>query len=251
MNNRNWTQPALALCAAATLSAATPALGGNKGPVLFDISNGTALPKEDFAAKVSVIGCSWATKDGDLGPITVELHVGDQAFAPFGEVNIDPYSSYSGTANPGLALPSNVNTGGMAPRHLVVQQMFDKSEQVTVTAHAWEYYQSISSTPYVLNSQTQSSAVMVLRDGDEVPEFETNELQTPIEVYLKPYTNHAGTHLMLHPNQAIYLFDFNAATGSGTVDYQDLVVIMTFGDSVEELENNAYAPIGNLGTTYD
>ncbi len=256
---------ALAACTAgllAGLPAATASADRGDRAVDFSITRGQVVPGEDFAAKITVIGCSWGTASGQLGAITVQVHVGDETIEPFGAAIIDPYGSSSsrrsgrrsrrgGSSTPSLPTTGgNVNTGSISPIHMIIDQMFDPDAAITMTARAWEANASVSRTPYVLNSSSDLGAVMVLRDGDDVPTFSTMSNQTNVEAYLNPYTNEAGSHMALHPNQAIYLFEFNNLSGSFGIDYQDLVVMVTLGESVEDLEEDL-PPLSDLGTAYD
>ena len=248
----------------AGLPGATASAGDGNG-VDFRIVQNAVVPDEDFAAKVTVIGCSWATASGQRGAITVQVHVGDETIEPFGTALIDPHGSSSsssrrsgrrsrGGSSSTSSLPTtggDVNTGSIAPQHMIIDQMFDQDADIAITARAWEANASVSRSAYVLNSVSDLGAVMVLRNGDAVPTYSTMNNQTNVEAYLNPYTNEAGSHMALHENQAIYLFEFNNLNGNFGIDYQDLVVMITFGDSVEHLEDEEYPPVSDLGTAYD
>lgn len=73
-----------------------------------------------------------------------------------------------------------------------------------------------------VSSDQNTENVRVYRDGDSVPEFESESGQQSAAAYVEPYVE--GGEITLDDNQAVYLFDFN----EDGHDYQDAVVLVSF-----------------------
>ncbi len=205
--------------------------------VSFTVVDGNVIPEDEFAVKVTIIGCSWMDIYGTLGPVSLQVNVGGEIFDPFGDAT-------DHTAG-------NVNTGSPEPRHLIIQKMFD-DQVVSVTARGWQLA-DLASGPSVLNSHDNTEAVMVLRDGDPVPNISAMASQAKVEIYLQSYTDASGAFIRLHDNQAIYLFELNnlALDPAEYLDYQDVVALITIGSSIEDLEDEPYPPLSTVDPLFD
>lgn len=80
----------------------------------------------------------------------------------------------------------------------------------------WSQYASYDDDPHVL----------VLRDGDAVPEIQPFGGQTALSSYLDPYVEDG--HITLPADQVIVLYEFTSDLSSAAADYQDLVLLLDF-----------------------
>lgn len=70
--------------------------------------------------------------------------------------------------------------------------------------------------------------VVVLQDGDAVPDKPEFGDQDSIESFLQPYIDVATGTVTLENSQAILLFEFNPSVNSLAADFQDLVALFDF-----------------------
>jgi len=216
------TSKRIMLSFAATALAATTFMTGQahaQTEIDFQINEGQVAPTEAYAARVSVLGAA-ITSGGQKMPVTVKFHVGESVFEPFG--------SHADHA------VGNVNDDG-AVRHHVINQMFDPSESIKVTATSWR----TSGSAYLeRNSYDQSTSVKVLRDGDPIPNIAGYDDQADAVSFLRKYLDNENGVMRLHYNQVFYLFELGTTNlSSSAADFQDLVVLVTLGDKPSALEN--------------
>ena len=77
------------------------------------------------------------------------------------------------------------------------------------------------------NSHTSSDQLMVLRNGDTVPNISGYMGQSSVEDFVSDYIGDDGT-VVLDENQSIYLFELGSTNPSSSAfDRQDLVVLVT------------------------
>jgi hypothetical protein len=81
-------------------------------------------------------------------------------------------------------------------------------------------YASVPADPHVL----------VLRAGDPAPDVPAFGSQPELlEAFLQPYVNTFTSTMVLDVNQVILLFEFTGDLSSSAADFQDLVILFTFG----------------------
>lgn len=184
----------------------------------FEISDGRVVPSEAFAAKVSVLGAAITSGGRDM-PVTVQFRIGDMVIEPFGS-HSDPDAG-------------NVNDH-RGPRHFIIQETFDASEQIEVTATSWR----TSGSKYLQrNSHEESPSVKVLRDGDDVPDITGFAEQADAVRFVQKYIDPETNTMHMDENQAIYLFELGTTRlSSSAADFQDAVVLVTLGESPEALD---------------
>jgi hypothetical protein len=211
------------LVAAAGLLA-LPALAA--GPsVSFRINEGRIEPSSEYAVKVSIIGCAF-TSNGVPQPITVSLKVDDERAEPFGDAD---------------STQGNVNQPSLAVSEHIVPDMQQVGTSVTIEATSWY---SNGRRIMSVDSHDERQNVKVLRNGDPVPNIAGFDGQEQVEYFLEPYLTDDGAHIWLHPNQAIYLFELGTTNvSSSAADFQDVVVLVTLGTSIEQLENEEFGPV--------
>jgi len=193
----------------------------------FEISDGKVVPSEEYAARVTILGAA-ITSGGTDVPVTVQVRVGDTIINPFGSHD-DPTEG-------------DINDGQRA-RHYIVDTMLDADTGIDVTATSWVG----GSVHLSHNSHDESTAVKVLRNNDPLPDIAGFDGQDDVLSFIAQYIDTEAGVVRLHKNQAIYLFEIGTSNlTSSAADFQDAVVLVTLGDSIETLEN-----FDLLGAMYD
>lgn len=214
-----------ALIATAGAALTSDALAATTPNVSFRVNAGKIDPESDYAVKFSVLGTAISYENGTLVPVTVQLHAGNETFEPFGDAD---------------SLAGDVNQPDRTLVHHVVPQMFAHSDKVTVTATSWT---PEGSRVYERESHDNKTFVKILRDGDALPDIPAFNGQEDIQYFIEPYLTNDNQRILLHPNQALLLFELGTDDpNSAAADFQDVVMLVTFGVSVEDLETNPYGP---------
>lgn len=195
-------------------------------PIAFGISSGTVTPTEAFAAKFTVLGAA-VSKSGlyDM-PVTVTLNAGSTSATPFGDYH--------------TPLDGNVNDGNN-PRSHIFPSQFTAGTPLSIKATVWQKTsdlvvgdQNSDWEPYAeYDSGSGTKHVMVLRDGDDVPNTDGFLDQLAIEDFIRDYIDPDTNTMQLDANQAIYLFEFGSTTGS-SADFQDLVMLVSLAEQPED-----------------
>lgn len=185
----------------------------------FQISEGRVVPTEDFAVKLTVLGAAITSGGVDM-PVTVKFRIGDEVIEPFGAHDD--------------RVAGNVNDHRGA-RHHIIQRVFDPDARIDVTATSWRTGGGVYLSR---NSHDESASVKVLRNGDAVPDLAGFEDQADAVHFVRKYIDTETNTMLLHENQAIYLFELGTTNlSSSAADFQDAVVLVTLGKSPEELSN--------------
>ncbi len=229
MNNR-FTTKTLAFAAAAGLAgsfaAASPGTASANADAYsfgYEINNRRVVPSSDFAAKVSVIGAAITYGQGGYDiPVTLRVEVGSGAYDLFG--------------NASDASDGNLNDHSDA-RHLIMDETFVNGEDINLTATSWVSGNSGWERHLEVSTADNSAQVKVLRNGDAIPDIPAFDGQTSTEEFLGEYLDTATGTVDIADDQVIYLFELgNTDPSSSGADFQDLVVLITLGDSPEALE---------------
>ncbi len=221
-------------------------------------SGGTLTVNERFAARVEVLGAAISANGAYDMPVTISAEVGDDDFEPWGDVD--------------KAVSGNINDD-RNPRSFDVPDIYDAGSEVTVLAKAfnkkrewkkdwywsyscwcWRYQWVYNFAPGTHNgdwyefrerqSGEDSDFVKVLRDGDAVPNIAGYLSQGSVASFVTDYIENG--HVVLEPNQAIYLFELGTTNlNSSAADFQDAVVLLTLA---KEIEVVAATPGGSSGT---
>lgn len=205
-------------CLGAVLAPAGLAQAGET--IDFTISDGRVVPGENFAVKVSVLGAAITSSGVDM-PVTVKVNINGQSFEPFGDAD-DPSAGDVNDHSP--------------PRHFIVQETFGENSAIDVTGTSWR----TSGSVYLQrNSHSESPSVKVLRDGDPVPVISGFENQTDAVEFVRDYIDPETNRMTMDVNQSIYLFELGTTRlTSSAADFQDLVVLVTLGESPEALADD-------------
>ncbi len=187
-------------------------------PIDFTISDDRVVPTEDFAVKVSVLGAAISYNGTDF-PVTTQLIVDGQIYEPFGPLD-DPEAGDVNDHSP--------------PRHFIVPQVFDPSVSIAVASTSWHFDLSEWKSR---NTSQPSDMVMVLRNGDPVPNIDGFGDQADAADLVATYIDTDTNTMSLDINQVIYLFELATDdVDSAYADFQDLVVLVTLGTTPEALE---------------
>ena len=199
---------------------ATPALADEPEKIDFDIDANKVVPTEDFMVMVSVLGSAIASGNNDV-PVTVQLKIGDKEVNPWGDY--------------GDKEDGDVNDPYAPTRNHIVNELFEvdadsdpADTEVTVNARSWWG----SGIHIEADTSTDTNQVKVLRDGDPVPDIKGLNDQADVLYFIEPYIDLESNRISLDANQAIYLFELGTTSmNSSSADFQDLVVLVTFGKS--------------------
>lgn len=83
------------------------------------------------------------------------------------------------------------------------------------------------------SESTNAEYLVVLRDGDAVPNYDAGNGQQDVAEYAEAFIEDG--EVVLDDNQAVFLFDFNRqGTDHPTADYQDAVVLVSFFSQASE-----------------
>ena len=117
-----------------------------------------------------------------------------------------------------------------------MQETFGENSSIDVTGTSWR----TSGSVYLQrNSHEESPSVKVLRDGDPVPDISGFENQTDAVEFVRNYIDPATNTMTMDENQSIYLFELGTTRlTSSAADFQDLVVLVTLGESPEALADD-------------
>lgn len=223
-----------AACAAGLLAVPVTSFAEEgDGTIEFEIVDGKVVPSENFAVMVSVLGAAITSSGTDI-PVTAQVHLGDDTIEPWG-----PYGS-----------PTNGDVNDHGPvRHYIVDETFDADDgiDITVSGRSWlkkkrwysGVYDSHWRTHLSANSHDEGWQVKVLRDGDDAPDIDGFDNQQDAEEYVGAYIDYETGKMTMDENQAIYLFEIGTTNvSSSAADFQDLVVLVTLGESPEDFYEN-------------
>ncbi len=126
-----------------------------------------------------------------------------------------------------LYLDNNTNPESWNTSQPLTMPTLPKGTTITV--------ESIADAPFcggywkkVSSNDSQSALLVVLRDGDPVPDITPFDNQTTIDNFLKSYIDLENDKIKLEPNEVIYLFELGTNNPqSSAFDLQDNVVLAT------------------------
>ncbi len=191
----------------------------------FKISNGNVVPDGPFVPMFTVVGAEM----GDGIKVTASLHIGSTVVEPFGSFD--------------KAIAGNLNDNGN-PRKYVHPLICDAKTPIWIEGRSWtptSFSTSNNESDWTehlkYSSATDHTQVRVLRDGDSVPTTNGFGNQDSLKTLLKAFLDSGGSKVKLNANQAIWFFElWTTDTNDAAYDMQDLVVLVTLGDSTGYLE---------------
>lgn len=192
--------------------------------IAFEISEGQIVPSEDYALKVTVLGAAIASGAHDM-PVTVEFQVGSSVGAPFGDFSDASAGDINDDDN---------------PRRFIADGLIAAGTPVTVTTRSWmssDASQNKNFSPYMtVNSHQNSPQVLVLKNGDAVPDIAPFMDQAQISDMVRDFVDQKTGTIVLDENQAIFLFELGTTDlTSAAADFNDAVVLVTLASHPSEL----------------
>ncbi len=201
-------------------------------PVDFAIDGGKVVPSEDFAAKVTVLGAAITASGTYDVPVTVRLRIGSTYIEPWGDWDLPVNATVNDDDN---------------PREHILPTTYGPGTTISLEARSWikkKYWYSGNYNSHwkkylEKDSYDNTPHILVLRDGDDVPDIEPFMNQTEIEDFIRDYVDDVTGMVVLDENQAIYLFELGTTNlSSSAADFQDLVVLVTLAKDPADLEED-------------
>ncbi len=178
----------------------------------FVIHGGHVVPNDRFMASVQVLGAAIQNSGRDRR-VTFEVEIGGKVIEPFGAMDD--------------ADGANVNDG-RNPRSFDIPAVFNAGTPISITARSYWFETSNPSVHFERSSATDSDYVLVLRDGDSVPNIKGFQNQSTIVDFVEDYIDPDTKLVTLAPNDAIFLFEIGTSNlGASSADFQDLVLLVT------------------------
>ncbi len=183
---------------------------------LFEIEDGEVIVNEKSSTKLKALGCALTSGGKDI-PVTCYFVINGEKVYPFGNGS-DPTKSKNVKKN-------DINDH---KQHEFDAGILEGGAEISVVGISWlPKYGGYSK--YLQKSSNPANAnVLVLKDGDSVPDIEGFDGQDDIEEYIKDYIDTKNKKVTLKPNQAILLFELGTTNlNSSAADFQDMVVLVT------------------------
>lgn len=256
-NGRIVTASAVDAAGRPLMALSMPATGGEV-VTDFDIDGGHLVPDEVFAVELKVIGAAIENGTYHL-PVTAQIQIGNDTIEPFG-----PYMlPVAGNLNDNQDVTGRANVSSDR-RTFRSTRTYPAGTAIGVTGRSWTRNRGANglidshwSENYTVTSNSASTRMQVLRNGDKMPNYDPAYDQDSIEVYLADYVDDSG-RIELADHQVIYLFELGTSSGG---DFQDLVVLASlvphpsdFGDEPPAPAPGCIAAGGSqavLGSTSD
>ena len=192
--------------------------GGGEGPD-FVIDGDTVSPTEDFSCELKVLGA--ALNIGYDMPVTLRVKfVGGAGWTdPFGQWN-----------SPTTA---NINDGEEHEYECPTFQANDEIDMEGISwIKKWFWYSGEKDSHWKVwmsqdTDNQDNDNIIVLRDGDAVPDVPGFGSQESVQDYVAPYVDLETDLVNLGSNQALYLFElWTEDLESEAADFQDLVLLL-------------------------
>ena len=182
-----------------------------RGLTNFEIVDGRVIIHEDFKATVEILGVD--IKSGiNLVPVTFVI----TTLGGGSNIQHEPFGSYDD--------PDSGNVNGVALTPYELPGLYPAGATITVAGKSWQG----SNTMLEVDSDANSPQVLVLRNGDSVPDIQPFENQTSLADYISDYVNAATNIVTIAENQVFYLFELGTTNmNSNAADFQDLVVLVS------------------------
>ena len=133
----------------------------------------------------------------------------------------------------------------------VLPDTYPASSAVTVIAQSWlKNNPSLSGddndhwySQRVVDSSTHSQQLIVLRDGDPVPNIAPFLNQPSAAAFLQEHIDFNTNTIRLGPNQALYLFEMGTTNlHSSAANFQDFAVLLTLAKTPSQAGDLSYPP---------
>jgi hypothetical protein len=202
----------------------------------FEMVNQTVVPQQEFAVMVDCLGSQ--IYSSYHRPVTAKIRIGAREFEPFGpygqpvEGNVNDDQSATGGMNPGAN-----------PRQHVFSGTFSADEALSVVGKSWRKIDDSDTgllnshweTNQVADSQSPSIQIIMLRDGDDVPDNPPLNDQASLHAFIADFIDLDAGKMTMCDNQVIFLFELGTTGTSSGADFQDLVLLVTFAEASGQL----------------
>ncbi|MDD3245826.1 MAG: type IV pilin N-terminal domain-containing protein [Methanosarcina sp.] len=182
----------------------------------FDIAGKSVVPNGAFISGFTVLGAAITNgAGGDDLMVTTRLKVGNDTFDPWGDYN--------------LAVTGNVNDHTTHSWNLPAT--YPAGTPVSISGKSWNLIKSPNSLDsswaerIEVSSMDDSEYLIVLRNGDAVPQIKGFSDQNSITDFVDAYVE--DDKIVLEENEVIFLFELgNGPLTDPSSDFQDLVILM-------------------------
>ncbi len=194
----------------------------------FDIQEGAVIPKDSFISDFKVLGSAIKYGSYDM-MVTTQIKVGNDTFDPWG-----------------YDLPVTGNVNDHTTHSWNLPSAYPAGTPITISSKAWQhkndysyYYDNYGPDEawkgYMeVNSENNPDNVIILKNGDTVPDISGYLDQQPLEEFLIGYIDQTTHKVTMDENEAIFLFELGTTDlNSPAADFQDLVILV----SVDSGEN--------------
>ncbi len=187
----------------------------------FEIIDGRVIVNDTFQASLQVLGVDIVNGNDNI-PVTVKLRTDAVEYEPFGSFS-NPASTNAG---------GNVNDANN-PRTFSLPGEFPTGTVITVLGRSW------LGGPYLtVDTDSNSPQVLVLRNGDSVPNIQPFANQAEISDIIGDYIDAATGLVSIEDFQVIYLYELGTTNpNSPAADFQDLVVLLSLGTVTAVVES--------------
>jgi hypothetical protein len=215
------------------------AAGAYKGD--FAIAGDAVVPDTAYIARFRLLGAEISSNGNYDIPVTISIKIGDKTMEPFGPFN----SPVSGSVN-----------DHEFPKDLILEDHYAAGTPFTIEAKSWvhssTYDDGEQNSDWMelinIDSDSTSANLIVLRNGDPVPQIEPFLNQAQIGSLVKEHVNSATGLISIKDDEAIFLFELGTTNlSSPAADFQDLVVLVTLADDKAHFEGPRVLP----GALYD
>ena len=189
--------------------------------IRFTIDGGYVVPSDRYTGRITVLGASINAGGGYAMPVTVKLDVGGATMQPFGAFE--------------LPVDGNVNDNNN-PRYYNLPGDYPADTAISAIARSWLKQDSSLSgdenshwIPYMtVDARTGTPNVLVLRNGDAVPDIPGFDGQESLAHFIRGYIDTQTRRVVLGANEALYLFELGTSSlSSSAADFQDLVLLVS------------------------
>ena len=184
----------------------------------FFISGDDVIVNQPFKLSLKVLGAEISTSSYDV-PVTTSAKAGNDNYEPWGSFNSPTQGNVNDNSNPRDFTDSKTHPPGTSVS-VSGRSWVKRSNSYSGNSDShWRTYLTVSSS-------NQSGNLIVLRDGDAVPNLSGYGGQASAASFLTSYIENG--RIKLAKNQAIFLFELGTTNlSSAAADFQDLVVLLT------------------------
>jgi hypothetical protein len=202
----------------------------------FQIASRRVIPDSRYIARFRVLGAE-ITSNGNYDlPVTARIKVGNTTLEPFGAL-----------ASP---VAGNVNDHQF-PKDHILGSHYSSGTAFTIEAKSWKrsssYTNGSLASDWVelitVSSSVSSANMIVLRNGDSVPNIPAFQNQAGIGEIIRDHVNVTTGKVVIADDEAIFLYELGTTNlTSSAADFQDFVILVTLADDKVHFEGPRVPP---------